>query len=254
MDLAEIKELLYRGFVKFYSDGHLQWSKHSMQRLLKAIGSNFSLESTQIQTILQELQTEGCIKICHKDDIYIEVMKPKNLDPDFFADRTFSYANVPEVIRAYMGVIEHFYPLISPRLAQNLAENFVEQLTKLGENTKTIQDRETEIKRVVGCWLSLERYQRRAPQKKLRPLTSTEIKNMLRCGFNVSYDELSPTWDRKSLEKVFHTKITSLNLDSNEIQLILKDLEIEGCIRLLYQDDTYLEVLKPKEKIINLFR
>lgn len=85
MDYNYIKGMLLNGFIRFYGEGYIKWSKENVQKSLKPRSASYELDDPEIQKILKELEEEGHIKLYYEDARYLEVLEPKVHDRNRFA-------------------------------------------------------------------------------------------------------------------------------------------------------------------------
>ena len=70
------------------------------------------------------------------------------------------------------------------------------------------------------------------------------LKKMLRAGFKRFFSEGMSKWSQRDLHGAINPLGEKHEVDEPQVQEILKELEQEGLIKLKYEDEFYLEVLK----------
>jgi len=78
MDPSNLKEIVLKRFQRFYGEGYWQWSRENVRKQLCPRNTVNPIDAPDIQQMLKELEAEGHIKLLGGDEIYLEVLKPKD--------------------------------------------------------------------------------------------------------------------------------------------------------------------------------
>jgi len=74
MDREYLRGMLINGFSRFYVDsGTRFWSRKNLESILRSKGISEALESPEMESILEELESSGYIKLLYDDQRYLEV-------------------------------------------------------------------------------------------------------------------------------------------------------------------------------------
>ncbi len=75
LDPPYMKEMLARGFIRYYYEGLRRWDRHTLEGIIRPRGAKRNeVDDPEIQEVLNELEAEGLIKLYRTNDLYLEVV------------------------------------------------------------------------------------------------------------------------------------------------------------------------------------